>query len=142
MTGLTSVALNCTLKTSAAGPSSTDMLLNEVLDALSQQGVTSSAPIRIADYNVAPGVSSDEGAGDQWPEIRERILSADIFVLGTPIWMGHPSSIAQRVLERLDAFLGETDELGRMISLDRVAIVAVVGNEDGAHHVGAELVQG
>ena len=49
---------------------------------------------------------------------------------------------AQRVLERLDAFLGETDSGGRMVSLDRVAIVAVVGNDDGAHHVGAELFQG
>ncbi len=56
--------------------------------------------------------------------------------------MGHPSSHAQRVLERLDAFLGETDAGGRMISLDRVALVAVVGNEDGAHHVAAELFQG
>jgi multimeric flavodoxin WrbA len=69
-------------------------------------------------------------------------LDADIFVLGTPIWMGHPSSHAQRVLERLDAFLGETDPDGRMVSLDRAAIVAVVGNEDGAHHVAAELSRG
>ena len=74
--------------------------------------------------------------------MRQKILDADIFVLGTPIWMGHPSSHAQRVLERLDAFLGETDPDGRMVSLDRVAIVAVVGNEDGAHHVAAELFQG
>lgn len=70
------------------------------------------------------------------------VLAADIFVLGTPIWLGHPSSICQRVLERLDAFLGEEDELGRMVSYDRVACVAVVGNEDGAHHVFAELAQG
>ena len=74
--------------------------------------------------------------------MRQKILDADIFVLGTPIWMGHPSSHVQRVLKRLDAFLGETDPDGRMVSLDRVAIVAVVGNEDGAHHVAAELFQG
>jgi hypothetical protein len=41
----------------------------------------------------------------------------------------------------MDAFLGETDDRGRMISYDRVAVVAVVGNEDGAHHVAAELYQ-
>jgi hypothetical protein len=41
----------------------------------------------------------------------------------------------------MDAFLGETDDLGRMVSFGRVAIVAVVGNEDGAHHVSAELYQ-
>jgi hypothetical protein len=50
--------------------------------------------------------------------------------------------VCQRILERLDAFLGEQDERGRMISYDRVACVAVVGNEDGAHHVFAELAQG
>jgi len=33
-------------------------------------------------------------------------------------------------------------ERGRMIASDRVAIVGVVGNEDGAHHVGAEVFQG
>jgi hypothetical protein len=62
--------------------------------------------------------------------------------LGTPIWLGHPASVCQRLLERLDAFLGEEDERGRMVSYDRVACVAVVGNEDGAHHVFAELAQG
>ena len=41
----------------------------------------------------------------------------------------------------MDAFLGETDDRGRMVSFDRVALVAVVGNEDGAHHVSAELYQ-
>ncbi len=62
-------------------------------------------------------------------------------MIGTPVWLGQPSSVAKRVLERLDAFLGETDDAGRMISYDKVAIVAVVGNEDGAHHVSAELFQ-
>ena len=62
-------------------------------------------------------------------------------VLGTPIWMGQPSSVVKRVLERMDAFLGETDDAGRMVSYGRVGIVAVVGNEDGAHHVSAELFQ-
>ena len=41
----------------------------------------------------------------------------------------------------MDAFLSETDEAGRMVSFGKVAAVAVVGNEDGAHHVCAELYQ-
>lgn len=138
---LTAFALNCSLKSSSE-ESSTDKLLGEVLAELEVHGVSTSGIVRIADCNVAPGVSSDEGDGDAWPDIRRRILGADIFVLGTPIWLGHAASHAQRVLERLDAFLGETDDEGRMVSFDRVAIVAVVGNEDGAHHVGAELFQG
>lgn len=138
---LTAFALNCSLKSSTEA-SSTDKLVGEVLSALGERGVSTSGTVRLADCDVRAGVSSDEGDGDEWPALRQQILDADIFVLGTPIWMGHPSSLAQRVLERLDAFLGETDATGRMVSVDRVAIVAVVGNEDGAHHVAAELFQG
>jgi multimeric flavodoxin WrbA len=138
---LTAFAINCSLKSSSE-PSSTDKLLGEVLAALESHGVTPTGTVRIADLDIRPGVSSDEGDGDEWPAVRQQILDADIFVLGTPIWMGHPCSHAQRVLERLDAFLGETDSDGRMVSFDRVAVVAVVGNEDGAHHVAAELFQG
>ena len=138
---LTAFAVNCSLK-SSPDQSSTDKLLGEVLAALATHGVSSAGTARMADLDIRPGVSSDEGDGDEWPAVRRKILDADIFVLGTPIWMGHPSSYTQRVLERLDAFLGETDSAGRMVSLDRVALVAVVGNEDGAHHVAAELFQG
>ena len=134
------VALNCTLKRGTAA-SSTDVLLREVLQALGREGVEPGEPYRVANHDVKPGVTSDEGDGDEWPMLREAILAADLLVLGTPIWLGQPSSVAKRVLERMDAFLGETGEQNRMISYDRVAIVAVVGNEDGAHHVSAELFQ-
>jgi multimeric flavodoxin WrbA len=97
--------------------------------------------VRVADLDIKPGVRSDEGDGDEWPSLRRRILDAGILVFGTPIWLGQPSSIAKRVTERMDAFLGETDDQGRMVSFDRVALVAMVGNEDGAHHVSAELYQ-
>jgi multimeric flavodoxin WrbA len=137
---LTAFALNCSLK-SADEPSSTDKLLGELLAALRANGVDADEPVRLVDRNVLAGVTSDEGPGDDWPALRQQLLDADIFVLGTPIWLGQPSSVAKRVLERLDAFLGETDDKGRMVSYDRVALVAVVGNEDGAHHVSAELFQ-
>ncbi len=97
--------------------------------------------VRIAELNIKPGVRSDEGEGDDWPAVREKILAANILVLGTPIWLGQPSSVAKRVLERMDAFLDETDEKSRMPSFGKVAIVAVVGNEDGAHHCHAEIYQ-
>ncbi len=138
---LNAFALNCSLKGSTES-SSTDKLLDELLFALKEHDVSSTGTVRVADSTILPGVTSDEGPGDDWPKIRRQILDADIFVLGTPIWLGHTSSNAQRVLERLDAFLGEQDDDGRMISVDRVALVAVVGNEDGAHHVAAELFQG
>lgn len=96
---------------------------------------------RAADFNIKPGVLSDEGKGDDWPDLRRKILAADIFILGTPIWLGQPSSIAKRVVERMDAFLSEADDEGRMPPSGIVAIVAVVGNEDGAHHCHAAMFQ-
>jgi multimeric flavodoxin WrbA len=69
------------------------------------------------------------------------VLACDILVIGSPIWLGQPSSIAKRVLERMDAFLGERDDMQRMPSYDKVGFAVVVGNEDGAHHVAAEVCQ-
>lgn len=138
--GLTAIALNATLKTSASGASSTQSMLNLVLEQLTRHGVAGEI-VRLADHDIKPGVTSDEGEGDAWPELRRRILAADILILGTPIWLGQPSSVCKRALERMDAFLSETDDEGRMVSYGRVAAVAVVGNEDGAHHVSAELYQ-
>lgn len=137
---LTAFGLNCTLKSGNA-PSSTQSMLDQVLEALAQHDIRTGSA-RVVDFDVKPGVSADEGAGDQWPELRTRIMDAEILVIATPIWMGHPSSIAQRVLERLDAVLGEIGDDGRYPTFGKVAIPAVVGNEDGAHHVHAQLCQG
>lgn len=135
------LAFNCTLK-SASGEeaSSTQALLDQLLGALKEHGA-SGAVVRAVDHNIKPGVSSDEGEGDDWPALRDRIMNADILVMATPIWLGQPSSVAKRVMERMDAFLGETDDKGRMPSYGKVGIVVVVGNEDGAHHCAAELIQ-
>lgn len=137
---LTALALNCTL-TPSPDASSTELLLSQVMTALASHGVTGDV-VRVVDFDVRPGVQTDMGGGDEWPSIRERVLASDIVIVGTPIWMGHMSSIAQRVLERLDAELSETDDAGRPILFDKVAAVAVVGNEDGAHHATADLYQG
>ena len=138
---LTAIAINCSLKGSGGGSSSTDRMIGLLAAELEKRGVTFAGTIRIADYDVMPGVTSDEGGGDQWPGLRARILASDILVFGTPIWLGQASSISQRVTERMDAFLSETDERGRMPSYGKVAVLAVVGNEDGAHHVSAQLYQ-
>jgi multimeric flavodoxin WrbA len=136
---LKAFAFNCTLKPSPA-VSSTDRILRELLAALSQHDAKGEI-VRAVDYDIKPGVSSDEGKGDDWPRLRAGVLESDIVILGSPIWLGQPSSIAKRVLERMDAFLGEKDENGRMPSYGKVAVAAVVGNEDGAHHVAAEFQQ-
>ncbi|GAB3600566.1 flavodoxin family protein [Microbacterium tumbae] len=138
-TPLTALLINCTLKPSPAS-SSTHVLGEQILEALAEHGVTADR-IRAVDHRILPGVEADMGEGDEWPELRARVLAADILVFATPTWLGQHSSVAQRVLERLDAELGETDEDGRPILFDKVAVAAAVGNEDGAHHIAAILFQ-
>jgi len=139
---LKAIALNCSLKKCNGPDSSTDKMIGLLAREFEKHEVTLTETVRISEHNILPGVSSNEGPGDDWPAIRGRILACDILIFGTPIWLGHMSSFAQRVLERMDAFLGETDECGRMPSFGKVAVAAIVGNEDGAHHVTAELLQG
>jgi multimeric flavodoxin WrbA len=134
------LALNCTLK-SSPDSSSTELLAGQVLDALAPFGVESET-IRVVDHDVKPGVTADEGDGDAWPALREKVLAADILVFATPTWVGHLSSVAQRVLERLDADISETDDAGRPLMAGKVAVAVIVGNEDGAHAIAADLFQG
>lgn len=138
---LKAIAINCSLKRSSGKPSSTDAMIRLLGSELGKHDVELRETIRIADHNLLPGVSSDEGEGDDWPDIRHRILDHDILVFGTPIWLGQMSSLAKRVLERMDAFLSETDEQGRMPSFGKVVVAGIVGNEDGAHRVTADLFQ-
>jgi multimeric flavodoxin WrbA len=136
---LTALVLSCTLKQSPAESSAT-LLGEQFLEALREHGAEGEV-VRLVDHHIRFGVSPDEGDGDQWPAIRDKMLAADLLVLATPIWLGQPSSVAKMALERLDAELSATDDQGRMSTYDKVAAVAVVGNEDGAHHVCAELFQ-
>ena len=139
MTDLTALALVCTLKTSEE-PSSSELLARQLLDALAVHGCRGET-VRVVDHPVRFGVSTDEGDGDAWPSIRRRVLAADVLVVATPIWMGQPSSVCTMVLERLDAELAESDDDGRPTLSGTVGAIAVVGNEDGAHHVTAEVAQ-
>jgi multimeric flavodoxin WrbA len=129
---LTALSLVCSLKPSPA-PSSSQLIAEHLQAELQKFGVTGET-IRIVDHDIRPGVEKDMGDGDEWPAIRDKVLAADILIFSTPTWMGHTSSVGQRVLERLDAEVAETDDDGRPILLGKVALVAVVNNEDGAHH--------
>ena len=136
---LSVLALNCTLSRSPA-ESSTQLMVDQVLAALKEHDTVGEA-VRVVEHDIAPGVEKDMGPGDAWPALRARVLDADILVFGTPTWLGKHSSVAQRVLERLDAEIGETDDEGRPLTFGKVAVVAVVGNEDGAHKIVADLFQ-
>lgn len=129
--------INCTLKPSPEA-SNTDVVADQVADALREREVEVET-LRALDHEIKPGVESDMGDGDEWPAIRERIVSSQILVIATPTWLGQQSSVCKRVLERMDAMLSETDDEERPIAYNRVAGVVVTGNEDGAHHVIAEV---
>jgi multimeric flavodoxin WrbA len=132
--------LNCTLKPSPS-TSNTEALARVVAEALEGHDVEVEL-IRVADHDVKPGVSSDEGGGDEWPPLLEKVMASEILILATPTWLGQISSVAKRVLERLDAQLSETDDEGRPVAYGRVAGFVVTGNEDGAHHCIASMAQG
>jgi multimeric flavodoxin WrbA len=129
--------INCTLKASPE-KSNTEALAEVVASALRKEGVEA-ASVRAVDHSIPPGVESEMGEGDGWPGIRAQILDSEILVFATPTWLGRPSSIAQRVLERMDAMLSETDDDERPVAYNHVAGVVVTGNEDGAHHVISEV---
>lgn len=137
---LSALALVCSLKASPA-PSSSDLMARQILEELGKHGVTGEV-VRVVDHDVRPGVEIDMGDGDAWPAIRAQMMAADILIVATPTWVGHMSSVAQRVLERLDGELSETDDSGRPLVAGKVAVTAVVGNEDGAHKIIADLFQG
>lgn len=138
---LSAIPINCTLKPSGGEKSSTDAMIEVLREHFTKLGVEVSETLRMADFNILPGVTSDEGKGDAWPKLRKTILDHDILIFGGPIWLGQVGSIGKRVLERMDAFLDETDEKGHMPSYGKVAVAAIVGNEDGAHASSAQLFQ-
>jgi multimeric flavodoxin WrbA len=139
MSTLRALVLSCSLTPSPA-ESSSELLGREVLAALADHDVEGEV-VRVVDHDVKFGVEVDMGDGDAWPAIRRKVLDSDILVLATPIWLGQPASPCKVVLERLDAELSYTDDQGRFLTFGKVAGCAVVGNEDGAHAVVADVFQ-
>jgi multimeric flavodoxin WrbA len=129
--GLSALGLNCTLKKSPV-QSHTEALMNRVLDLMAEHGVETEI-LRPVDYAIKFGVSSDEGDGDEWPQVLEKVKAADIILMGMSIWFGVRSSVAQMVIERLDGTYEERNDAGQYPLYNKVAGVVVTGNEDGAH---------
>ncbi|HNG56871.1 MAG TPA: NAD(P)H-dependent oxidoreductase, partial [Solirubrobacterales bacterium] len=113
------LTINCTLKASPA-TSNTEALATVVADEIQQAGVETDL-VRAVDHNILPGVSNDEGEGDGWPAVLDRVRAAQILIIATPTWLGQPSSVAKRVLERMDALISETDDEGVPFAYGRVA---------------------
>jgi multimeric flavodoxin WrbA len=133
---LSALFLNCTLKRSGRR-SHTEGLLRLPGEIMEEVGVSVEI-LRPVDYEIPPGVQPDmteEGwERDDWPELVEKVLDADILVLGTPIWLGERSSVCSRVIERLYSMSGELNGKGQYLYYGRIGGCVVTGNEDGVKH--------
>ncbi len=132
--------LNCSLKSSSE-ESNTEALMKEVITHFNNENVESEI-VRIADYNIKFGVSEDEGYGDEWPEVFNKVMRADIVIIGTPLWLGEKSSVATMVMERLYGGSGLTNDKGQYIYYNKVGGVVITGNEDGAKHAASSILYG
>ncbi len=139
---LSAVFINCSIKKDKTG-SHTGLLMNRVSGIMKEQGV-SIEEIYALDQSIAFGMVKDgkeEGwAKDDWPTIQQKVLDADILVIGTPIWLGVKSSVATQVIERLYAYSGDMNEKGQYIYYGKVGGCVITGNEDGIKHCSMDLL--
>ena len=134
--------LNCTLKKSPE-LSHTQGLIDLSTAIMTKNGVTCET-LRPVDFEIAFGVwpdMTDHGAErDDWPEILEKVMAADILVLGTSIWLGEKTSVATQTVERLYSASGQLNAAGQYAYYGRVGGCLVTGNEDGAKHCSMNLL--
>jgi multimeric flavodoxin WrbA len=128
---LKAIFLNCTLKKSPE-TSNTSAFIKQAEKIFTELEVETEE-IRVVDHNIKFGNTSDEGEGDDWPQILKKIKESDIMILATPIWRGDRSAVAKLVAERFDGIWSEADEeTGQYPTFNKVGGVMVDGNEDGA----------
>lgn len=115
--------------------------MEEVISIFEEHRIESEI-VRVVDHQIAFGVTEDEGEGDEWPAIFEKVKTSNILIIGTPLWLGEKSSIATQVIERLYGGSGLTNDKGQYIYYNKVGGVIVTGNEDGAKHASASILYG
>ncbi|WP_254792213.1 hypothetical protein [Sphingobium sp. YR657] len=110
---LKALALACTLKSDASETNSTDAMFAALRHAYSDGQISIAKTVRLAVLDIRAGATSDEGEGDAWPALREKIVARNVLIFGGPIWMGQISCVPKRVFQRMDdAFLSQTDGRG------------------------------
>lgn len=130
---LKTLFLNCTIKKSPK-VSHTRGLCDDIAKVYEKEHGVQCDFVRVVDYTVPSGLKSDMGDGDEWPMILKKIKKSDILIVGTPIWIGNISSVAQRVFERLEGTYSEGNkENGQYPLYNKVGSAVVTGTEDGGH---------
>ena len=139
--GLKAIFLNCSIKTDKT-ESHTKRLMDRAVAIMENEGVEVTQ-VYALDHDIAFGMIKDgkeEGVKDDWPSIQKQILEADIFVLGTPIWLGQKSSVATLVTERMYAYSGDRNEKGQYLYYGKTGGCVVTGNEDGVKHCAMDIL--
>jgi multimeric flavodoxin WrbA len=133
---LKALFINCTLKRSPE-QSHTQGLMDISMEIMRRAGVEVDS-IRAIDHDIATGVWPDMTEHgwetDEWPELFERVMEADILVLGMAIWLGEKTSVATKVIERLYGNSHLLNDAGQYAYYGRVGGCLVTGNEDGVKH--------
>ena len=133
---LRAIFLNCTLKRSPRR-SHTQGLIDVSVEILRKNGVAVDV-VRPVDldipYGVYPDMTEHGYRTDEWPALLERVLAADILVIGSPIWLGERSSVCTKVIERLYAASSQLNDDGQYAYYGRTAGCLITGNEDGVKH--------
>lgn len=139
---LKALFLNCTLKRTGED-SHTEKLIDVAAGVMRANKVKVSV-MRPVDLDLAPGVQHDMTKHgfdkDDWPALCKKVMAADILVIGTPIWLGEPSSVCRRTIERLYAESGKLNKEGQYIYYGRVGGCIVTGNEDGIKHCAMNML--
>jgi multimeric flavodoxin WrbA len=149
--------LNCSLKKSLE-ISNTDIIINIICNYYKENNAKCEI-IRLSDYYIADGISSSkinedkfikykyktsksiiDYPKDEWTKILKKIKESDILLIGTPIWFGSHSSIAQKLLERLIGTFRIDNNSGQFSLYNKVACVVATGNEDGCQNACSRLL--
>ena len=133
---LSALYINCTLKRSPE-TSNTQGLMDLSMGIMERNGISVDS-IRAVDHDIATGVWDDMTEHgwekDEWPELLEQVMAADILVIGTPIWLGEKSSVCTQIIERLYGHSSVLNDAGQYAYYGRVGGCLVTGNEDGIKH--------
>ncbi len=139
---LSALYINCTLKKSPL-ESHTQGLMQVSMDIMEKEGV-SIEYLRFVDHEVPYGVYPDMTEHgydiDDWPAIYEKVMKADILIIGTPIWLGEKSSVATKLIERLYGMSGKQNDKGQYVYYGKVGGCVITGNEDGIKHCAMSML--
>jgi multimeric flavodoxin WrbA len=139
---LRALYINCTLKASPE-PSHTQLLMDKSIEIMHNNGVAVES-LRAVDLDLAAGVWPDMTEHgwetDEWPLIFEKVLAADILVIGSPIWLGEKSSVCTHLIERLYGNSSLLNEKGQYAYYGRTGGCLITGNEDGIKHCSMSIL--